>query len=84
MVGKWWDGATYNGDDVSMVILASVAFFFPLHGCGFDAKNVVEGGEGARICGAPRVIMERGLEWWTGPSKRLGEFLYEPAEGTMA
>ena len=36
-----WIRGTYNGDHVSLFILASVAFLFPLHDCGCDAKILV-------------------------------------------
>ena len=32
----------YDGDDVAMVILASVAFLFPLHDCGLERRRVIE------------------------------------------
>ena len=38
-VGKKED--TYDGDDVAMVILASVAFLFPLHDCGVCGGRIV-------------------------------------------
>ena len=29
----------YDGDDVAMFILASIAFLFPLHDCGYERER---------------------------------------------
>ena len=65
------DKGTYDGDDVSMFVLASVAFLFPLHDGGRDAANLVEVKERAAVSGARRVS-----------SKEVGDMLYRQAGGT--
>ena len=41
----------YDGDDVAMFILASVAFLFPLHDCGGEREGrVIEVKEEVGIC----------------------------------
>ena len=53
---------TYDGDDVAMLILASVAFLFPLHDGGGERTMLVEDGRKEQEC----VELPEGKDYKTG------------------